>query len=294
MNNKYIPSPIPYMGNKYKLLKTIIPLFPKECNYFIDLFGGGGCVCANYQGIKGTLYNEINEHIVNLFKMFKENKPEELNLYFLNIINEYELEDKTIIDRRDKDRYKYRQDKFNKLRLDYNLSQERDYKILYLLSRYSINHLIRFNFKGEFNASNGADAYNNKNYEDIINFHDKIKTIKISNNDALQLKIDNIDVDTFIYCDPPYLNTQAVYNEKRGYGGWNINNDYKLFELLSKVNDKKIKFGLSNVFENRGIKNEHLIKWCENNNWKVYHLDRNYNPFSRGNSNTDEVYICNY
>ena len=23
-------------------------------------------------------------------------------------------------------------------------------------------------------------------------------------------------------------------------------------------------------------------------------LNRNYNPFSRGNSNNDEVYICNY
>ena len=52
--------------------------------------------------------------------------------------------------------------------------------------------------------------------------------------------------------------------------------------------------GLSNVYINRGKRNEHLIKWCLDNNWYVYHLNRNYNPFSRGNSNNDEVYICNY
>lgn len=67
-----------------------------------------------------------------------------------------------------------------------------------------------------------------------------------------------------------------------------------MFKLLEGANKRGIKWGLSNVFENRGKKNQHLIDWCEKNGWQVYHLDRNYNPFSRGNSNSDEVYICNY
>ena len=46
----YYRSPIPYMGNKYKLLKHILPLFPKTCKTFIDLFGGSGTVSMNYQG----------------------------------------------------------------------------------------------------------------------------------------------------------------------------------------------------------------------------------------------------
>lgn len=95
-------------------------------------------------------------------------------------------------------------------------------------------------------------------------------------------------------CDPPYSGTEAVYNEKRAFGGWTIENDYKMFELLEKADKKGIKWGLSNVFENRSRENQHLIDWCKKNGWQVYHLDRNYNPFSRGNSNNDEVYICNY
>lgn len=90
------------------------------------------------------------------------------------------------------------------------------------------------------------------------------------------------------------MNTEAVYNEKRAFGGWTIESDYKMFKLLEEANKKGIKWGLSNVFENRGKKNQHLIDWCEKNGWQVYHLDRNYNPFSRGNSNNDEVFICNY
>ena len=41
---KYLESPIFYMGNKYKLLKQLIPLFPSKCDTFLDLFGGSGVV----------------------------------------------------------------------------------------------------------------------------------------------------------------------------------------------------------------------------------------------------------
>ena len=45
---KYLESPIFYMGNKYKLLKQLIPLFPKQCDTFLDLFGGSGVVSIFY------------------------------------------------------------------------------------------------------------------------------------------------------------------------------------------------------------------------------------------------------
>lgn len=45
-------SPIFYMGNKYKLLKQILPLFPETCRVFIDAFGGSGVVTMNYRGGK--------------------------------------------------------------------------------------------------------------------------------------------------------------------------------------------------------------------------------------------------
>lgn len=47
VENKYCESPIFYMGNKHKLLKQIIPLFPDECDTFVDLFGGSGVVSMN-------------------------------------------------------------------------------------------------------------------------------------------------------------------------------------------------------------------------------------------------------
>lgn len=291
-----IESPIFYMGNKYKLLKQLIPLFPKECNTFVDLFGGSGVVSMNYKGKVRTIYNEFNSNVIGLINMLVNNEPEELDRYFKNKINEYGLETCSIkaADRRNRIGYERRKDNYNKLRSDYNSNKDREFKDLFLLACYSINHLIRFNSDSDFNASSGADSYNEKNYKKICDMHEQFKEVIICNKNCFELKINNLKEGDFVYCDPPYLNTEAVYNEKRAFGGWNIEDDYKLFGILEELNDRKIKWGLSNVFANRDKENTHLIEWCNKNNWNIVHLNRNYNPFSKGNSNNDEVYICNY
>lgn len=278
------------MGNKYKLLSQLIPLFPKKCDIFVDLFGGSGVVSMNYQGRKRTIYNEFNKNIVELVKMIVGSKPQELDAYFKNKIKYYNLPTLST----NKEKSIIRQKSYNKMREDYNKNTLKDYRDLFLLICYSINHLIRFNSKNEFNAPNGNNAYNQNNKLDIINMHKYMQNVELKSEDALTFDFSILTADSFVYCDVPYLNTEAVYNEKRAFGGWTIESDYKIFDILEKLNANGVKWGFSNVFSNRGKINQHLIDWCNKNNWNVYHLDRNYNPFSKGNSGSDEVYICNY
>lgn len=293
----YLASPIPYMGNKFKLLKQLIPLFPKRCDTFFDMFGGSGVVSMNYHGEKGTVYNEFNYNIYMLVSLFKYDNPDSLDTYFRNKIAQYNLETCSIkaADRVNRSGYNRRRDSFNTFRDDYNNSVSRDYRDLFLLSCYSINHLIRFNQNSDFNASSGADSYNGKNYKKIWDMHNTFNNVTILNENIFDLNFDIlIKQNDFVYCDPPYTNTLAVYNEKRAFGGWTEDSDKKLFSLLERLHKRGIKWGLSNVLVNRGKENTHLIEWCAKHNWYVYHLNRNYNPFSRGNSDNDEVYICNY
>lgn len=285
----YLQSAIPYMGNKYKLLDEMLQYFPVRCGTFYDLFGGSATVSMNYKGTNKTIYNEFNIDIVELVKTIKNNDPKELHEFWVSKVKEYGLRTQST-----KEDYQDGAEAFNKLREDYNKSTDRDYRILFLLVCYAINHLIRFNSKHEFNAPNGADSYNKNNYYNVSNMHRALQNVEIRNDNALELDVDSLDEDTFLYCDPPYLNTEAVYNEKRAAGGWDINCDYKLFEILEKANQRGIKWGLSNVFANRGKVNQHLKDWCKKNKWHVYHLDRNYHPFFTNGSANDEVYICNY
>lgn len=299
--NKYRQSPIFYMGNKYKLLKYIIPLFPKNCDVFVDGFGGSAVVSINYKGKNKTIYNEYNPNIYNLVKLFKDNNFDVLDEYIQNTVDKYDL--KTGKKRKNFDSedafledMNLKKERYNKFRAQYNGAiGERKYLDLYILSIFSCNHLIRFNTKDEFNASFGSNGDYNENLKNKIKDGiEGLKGIELLNKDFFDLDFSVLSKNSFVYVDPPYLNTTAVYNEKRAYGGWNIDSDYRLFKVLEELNNRGIKWGFSNVFINRGISNNHLIKWCEDNDWNVLHLQRNYNPFSRGNSNNDEVYICNY
>lgn len=299
--NKYKHSPIFYMGNKYKLLKYIIPLFPKNCDIFVDGFGGSAVVSINYKGKNKTIYNEYNPNIYNLVKLFRDNNFDVLDEYIQNTIDKYDLkagEKRKNFDSEDAflEDMSLKKERYNKFRAQYNgVIGGRKYLDLYILSIFSCNHLIRFNTKDEFNASFGSNGDYNENLKNKIKDGvEGLKGIELLNKDFFDLDLSVLSKNSFVYVDPPYLNTTAVYNEKRAYGGWNIDSDYRLFKVLEELNNRGIKWGFSNVFINRGISNDHLIKWCEDNDWNGLHLQRNYNPFSRGNSNNDEVYIYNY
>ena len=72
-----------------------------------------------------------------------------------------------------------------------------------------------------------------------------------------------------------------------------IEND--LYDLCENLNNKNIKFGLSNVFVNKGVENTKIIEWCNKNNWNVYTFDKfTYMACGKGNSNAKEVFITNY
>lgn len=295
---EFIKSPIFYMGNKYKLLPQLNPLFPKTINTFYDLFAGSGCMC-NVQSNK-YIYNELNTNIVELYKLFLIYTPNELVDYIEKIIKEFDLNTEGTNVKQNDPTVKEIRDYYNvnyvKFREAYNKS-ERDYRMLYTLTFYSFSNLIRFNQKSDFNMPFGNRCFCAKHKEQILDWYELIKTrnIDILNEDAFSILANTrFDTQDFIYLDPPYSNTLAIYNEKRAFGGWSIDDDFRLFDELEKLNKQGIKWGLSNVFENKGIRNEHLIKWCDDNGWYVHHLNFTYSSLGKGNANSDEVYICNY
>ena len=287
---KFIKSPIFYMGNKFKLLPQLVPLFPTNINTFYDLFGGSGCMSGNINS-KKTIYNEINENIVNLYKLFLKYTPEEIDNKIKSYIEKYNLnKEGTDVRQNNPDIKEIRDfynDRYLEFRKAYNES-ERDYLMLYTLTFYSFSNLIRFNSKSNFNMPYGNRCYCEKHYQQMKDWYELIKDkdIEIKQENAFDILQDTIfNNDDFIYLDPPYSNTLAIYNEKRAFGGWTIEDDKRLFAILEKLDKCGIKWGMSNVFKNKDYVNEHLIKWCEKNNWNVHHLNFTYSSLGKGNSN---------
>lgn len=128
----------------------------------------------------------------------------------------------------------------------------------------------------EFFSKENIRIYN-INFNDIIN--GKVETRIISRND-------------FYYMDPPYLDTTATYNEKKGR---TETEEKALYEFCEFLNSYGIKFGMSNVFHNKDKEHTSLIEWCNNQGRNVYTFDSHtYSACGKGNSNAKEVFITNY
>lgn len=303
-------SPIFYMGNKERLIKKgLLELFPKDINYFVEPFCGSGVVSLNVKA-NNYLLNDNNGDVIALLNIFKSNTKEEITKHISDRIKEFGLNETTTDIRQGVNEgvRNFYKEKYNTFRDFYNTSLEKNVLDLYTLTYYSHSNLMRFSGKGnfnvprandlrKFNVSFGNQSYSNsKHGEKIQNGCEFFSqdNVTICNEDFREVFKCIATEGTFIYCDPPYLNTTAIYNEKHR-GGWNIEDDYALFNHLDKLHQRGGKFGMSNVFENKGIVNQHLIDWVEENGYNVHFFNGfSYAAMGKGNAKSVEVYICNY
>lgn len=281
MKSNYFKSPMNYIGNKYKLLGQIIPLFPKDIDIFVDVFCGGLDVSLNVSADK-KICNDKESHIINFYSHIKELSGEEVHNKIIEMVEKYDLSMTNT-------------DGYLALREDYN--RENDWVLFYSLIAHSFNHQLRYNKNGEFNMPFGKNrsCYNKSLQIRLQDFVDKIDdNYYFYNRDFRTLDLSYLTNKSFVYCDPPYIITTATYNEN---GGWVEQDEKDLLELLDKLHNNGVKFGLSNVMSQNGKVNEILKEWSEK--YTVHNLNFNYGNSSyhkkdRSVSNTEEVFICNY
>lgn len=207
-----------------------------------------------------------------------------LNNDIINIVNKYHLSTEA---------------GYLQLRKDYNENKSSLY--LLVLTFYSFNNLIRFNNSNNFNTSYGKNYlnYSTTKKEELKMVFDAIKyqNILFSNQSFENFNYTFLNENDFVYCDPPYLITDAVYNEKRNeFTGWTQEKEIALYKLLDDLNEHNIKWGLSNVLIHRGQTNEILLEWSKK--YLIFYPNIQYNhaSYQQKSRLTDsiEVYITNY
>ena len=104
-----------------------------------------------------------------------------------------------------------------------------------------------------------------------MHFGDRLSNlnIKFLNDDYTKLNKYENRKNSFFYFDPPYYLGEATYNEN---SGWNEEKEKGLLEFIKNIDKNGNRFALSNVIEHRGMKNELLINWCKENNFKILYL----------------------
>lgn len=305
--SNYIKSCINYTGGKYKLLKQIIPLLPNDINVFVDLFCGGGNVGLNVNSnIK--IFNDNQTNIINLFNTIKNNDINRIFYCIEDIIESHQLSNTYVNEyvaydcESSKGLAEYNKNKFLGLRQEYNNYIKvnshdafiRD-MMLYTLIIYSFNNQIRFNKKNEYNIPVGKRDFNSNIRKNLINFKQKITNDNITfiNMDFRKFDFNILNERDFVYADPPYLLSNATYNEQ---GGWTEKDEKDLLRILDELDKNNIKFALSNVLESKGKENFILKEWAKK--YKINYLNYHYNnsnyQIKDKSQKNIEVLITNY
>lgn len=282
---EYVKSPLNYTGGKYKILDSILPFFPRNIGTFIDLFGGGFNVGINIDAEK-IVYNDHISYLKEMFQFFRDTETEFVLENIKARISEFNLNETNV-------------DGYIELRKKYN--QTKNILDLFILACYSFNHQIRFNNNHEFNTPFGKNrsVYNPSIEKNLILFLKKLKNknIEFYSKDFSYIKDFDFKENDFVYCDPPYLISNASYNDgKRGFKNWTETEEEELLSLLDYLDSKKVKFLLSNVLIHKGLSNTRLINWSKK--YKVINVSKDYKNCSyqlkQKTSETKEVIIFNY
>jgi len=301
MNNKIKRSPLFYVGDKYKLMKQLVNLFPKEVNNFYEPFVGGGTVFLNIEAKKYFL-NDIDKHLINIHKLLIASSKNSKKFFkeTEKIIHKYKLSHsykKDVVPDSLKKEFKktyyarFNKEGYDKLRTCVNNFQKNDPLVLYILLIYGFNRMLRFNGGGKFNLPVGNVDFN-KNVVNALNgyfdfVHDK--KISITSKDFKKFFSDKKYLkNDFVYLDPPYLISASEYNKL-----WNQESEADLLKMIDALDKKGVKFALSNVTHYNGSKNELLLEWMKK--YKVHKIDSNYiNYHNNGKKVIKEVLITNY
>ncbi len=267
-------SPLNYTGSKYSIFNEILRVCPKHISTFVDIMGGAFNVGVNIVA-QNVIYNELLPHTYNIIKMLLEENKNDVLSKVNEIIHFYNLQ------KADKESY---------IRLRNHYNQTKDIYELFVLHMYCFQNQMRFNSKMEFNTPIGNCSFNESLVERILAFTPKTTDVKLFNKSYAELNLGAVDKDSVFYFDPPYFITNATYNDgKRGFVGWDADEETKLLDFISDLDSKGFKFILSNVIYHNDETNYLLAEWIKTHNYNVKNIDNVGAKNSR-----DEVLITNF
>ncbi len=232
--NKLVLPFVKWVGGKRQLLTEIEQHIPSQVSKYYEPFIGGGALFFHLQP-KNAIINDINEELINLYKIIKE-YPEELIEELITHKNEEEYF------------YKIRGIDREKAKYSVLSNIQRASRIIFL-NKTCYNGLFRVNNSGEFNSPFGRyknpNITNNITIKAVSNYLNNNK-IQIVNTDYEKM-LSKIRKGAFVYFDPPYdpISDSSSFT---GYtkNGFDRTEQERLKNTCDKLNNKGIKFLLSN------------------------------------------------
>lgn len=271
-----IKSPLNYSGSKNYIVDQIIEQLPEKFSTFIDAMGGAFNVGINVGNADWVVYNEYNQYVYEIIHMLLFEDKEDIKRQVRFLVDEFSLENGN------KEAYIRYREYYNKHKTPINL---------FVLQMYCFQNQLRFNSNHDFNTPVGNCGCNETTFERIDSFIPRAKGVITKNLDFTQLDFTEYPYDAVFYFDPPYIITNATYNDgKRGFKGWTVKEEKELLAYLDAIHQNGQRFLLSNVLTHNGKTNELLVEWVKKNGYTIVKLK----PHKGRYGAREEVLIKNY
>lgn len=265
-----IPSLLNYTGSKHLLINEIDKYIPDNTKTLYDLFCGGLSVSINTK----CQYIVANDIIKPLIDFYKEIQTNSFDTLLSNVLS-YKVDKES------------QQDFIEKRKL---FNETKNPYLFFCITLACTNNMMRFNKKFEFNQTFGKRTVNDKTISKLKDYYDVIhkKNITFDSFDYKEfLNRYSPGNNDLVYIDPPYLITEAGYNQY-----WSNNHENYLYDFIDLLNDNNIKFIMSNVSYHKGIENPFMERL---NKYNIVYLEHNYTKVAKQKTNdTKEIIIKNF
>ena len=292
-----VPSGINYVGNKWRMLPTVIDNLDLSKGTFVDAFCGSGVVGVNVS----DYYDKVimNDYCWQLIEILTAIQCD--NNFIENVERVCEAFN---LGKDNKKQFLECREVFN---TKYATEETFNPYMCYALACHSFSYNMVFNKKGGFSVPSGAGrswfnptlkskllvfqhVMDRKPIEYYSMHFDNLFTLILDSSTEEELR------DMMIYLDPPYSACCADSSVSRSYGlRWSWKEDKMLMSILDTLNDYGVHWLLSNVFENKGVVNHCLKEWASKYNViEVPGIEYSNAHYQAKPSKAVEVLIRNY
>lgn len=212
---KDLKTPTSYYGGKQNLVTTILPLIPYHKTY-IEPFVGGGAIFWAKPKSDVEIINDTNRELINFYDIIQNEFVELEKTIRISLHSRSLHNDATVI--------------YNNPHMFSNIKRA---WALWVLAAQSFSSMLDGSWGYDKLKGTTSQKIANKRDSFTIDYSIRIQNVQIECTDAIRILTSRDHEEAFIYCDPPYYNSDCGH-----YDGYTLEDFEKLLKTLTEVKGK--------------------------------------------------------
>jgi len=213
---------ISWVGGKKALRDVILPLFPLNCDRYIEVFGGGAWILFHKPPNNDfEVLNDFNPDLTNMYRCVKEHPLEfinELGFLPLNGRDEFQVVRKFLAKEEFDDDFMRKELELTEKYFTGDEKEELKALIVAEIGQYNIKRAAAFFKVIRYSYASGCTSFGSQPYDIrkvfylIWQANRRLKDVVIENKDFEAVIRQYNRYNSFFYCDPPYYETEGHYS----------------------------------------------------------------------------------